>query len=333
MVEMLKGIYLLSTDAYELIYGGNECEDITRLVDIYAPPQTKESVESNPAVLRDADIIFSGWGTSRMDADFLNAATRLRAVFHAAGSIRSVVSEAFWTRNILITSAYAANAIPVAEYTLSQILFCLKLGWQHYISVRKKKTWVRYKPVFGVYKSTVGIISLGVISRKVIELLKPFDLKILVYSNHLTEEKATELNVEQCSLDEIFERADVVSLHSPSLEKTRGMITGKHIASMKPYASFINTARGAIVREDEMVKVLRRRPDLQAVLDVTWPEPPESDSPLYTLPNVALTPHIAGSMDSECTRMGRYMVDELVRFLDGEPLRWAISQEKASVIA
>jgi phosphoglycerate dehydrogenase-like enzyme len=111
------------------------------------------------------------------------------------------------------------------------------------------------------------------------------------------------------------------------------MITGAHLASMRPGATFINTARGAIVREGEMIEVLAGRPDLFAVLDVTYPEPPEPGSPLYTLPNVVLTPHIAGSMDRECERMGRYMVDELERYLAGEPLQWAISREEAANLA
>jgi phosphoglycerate dehydrogenase-like enzyme len=136
--------------------------------------------------------------------------------------------------------------------------------------------------------------------------------------------------VELLPLDELFRRADVVSLHTPLLKETEGMITGAHLASMKPGATFINTARGAIVREKEMIEALKKRPDLQAVLDVTHPEPPEPGSPLYTLPNVILTPHIAGSMDGECRRMGRYMVEELRRFVDGKPLRWQITREMAT---
>ena len=111
------------------------------------------------------------------------------------------------------------------------------------------------------------------------------------------------------------------------------MITGAHIASMKEGATFINTARGAIVREPEMTAVLAERPDLFAILDVTDPEPPVDGSPLYTLPNVVLTPHIAGSMDGECRRMGRTMVEECRRYLAGEPLRWAIDRERARSLA
>jgi phosphoglycerate dehydrogenase-like enzyme len=111
------------------------------------------------------------------------------------------------------------------------------------------------------------------------------------------------------------------------------MITGAHFAAMKENATFINTARGAIVRENEMIDVLKKRPDLWALLDVTYPEPPVPGSPLYTLPNVILTPHLAGSRDTECRRMGRIVVDELRRYLNNEPLHWAITREQAAKMA
>jgi phosphoglycerate dehydrogenase-like enzyme len=98
---------------------------------------------------------------------------------------------------------------------------------------------------------------------------------------------------------------------------------------MKPGASFINTARGAVVNEADLIAVLREREDLFAVLDVTYPEPPAPDSPLFDLPNVLLTPHIAGSLNNECRRMGRTMVEELGRWLRGEPLRYRVGQDYA----
>jgi phosphoglycerate dehydrogenase-like enzyme len=134
-------------------------------------------------------------------------------------------------------------------------------------------------------------------------------------------------------LDEVFRRADVVSLQTPWLKETEGMITGQHFAAMKPGATFINTARGAVVREPEMIAVLQQRPDLFAVMDVTHPEPPAPDSPLYTLPNVVLTPHIAGAMGDECRRMGHYMVEELRRYLQGDDLEWRITRDMAAVLA
>ena len=128
-------------------------------------------------------------------------------------------------------------------------------------------------------------------------------------------------------LDEVFRRSDVVSVHTPWLPETVGMITGGHIAAMKPYATFINTSprRGDPRKRDD--RGAAQRPDLWAVLDVTYPEPPPADSPLYTLPNVLLTPHIAGSVGEECRRQGRYMIEELERYLAGQPLIWAVTKD------
>ena len=158
-------------------------------------------------------------------------------------------------------------------------------------------------------------------------------MKVIAYDPFVSQETGRELGVEMVSLEEVFRRADVVSLHTPWLESTVGMITGAHFAMMKSGASFINTSRGAVVREEEMIEALKLRPDLFAVIDVTWPEPPAVDSPLFTLRNVFLTQHIAGSMDMECRRMGRYMLDELRHYLAGEPLQYEITRERAALLA
>jgi phosphoglycerate dehydrogenase-like enzyme len=184
----------------------------------------------------------------------------------------------------------------------------------------------------GCYNATIGLISLGVIARSLLKLLAPFELNVLVYDPFLTDVEAAELGVENVTLDQLFRRSDVVSLHTPLRPETDRMITGEHLASMKQGATFINTARGAIVREEEMIQVARHRSDLQFVLDVTDPhEPPVPDSPLYELPNVVLTPHIAGSAGGECRRLGRYMVQELERFVAGEPLKWAVTPQSVQV--
>ncbi len=330
---MFKGVFVLNTESYHKIYGPTERDIIAELVNIYAPQQDAASLSQDLSVLSEADLIFSGWGMPVMDDRFLAAVPNLKAVFYGAGSIKRIVTQAFWERDIVITSAYAANAVPVAEYTLSQILFCLKRGWHYALAIKREGHYVPKGHVPGAYGSTVGIISLGMIGRRVVELLQPFDLRVIAYDPYVTPQEAADLGVELCALEDIFRRSDVVSLHTPWLKETVGMITGAHIALMKSNATFINTARGAIVREAEMVEVLEQRPDIQAVLDVTYPEPPESGSPLYTLPNVVLTPHIAGSMGEECRRMGQFMIAELKRYLAGEPLCWAISQEKEAILA
>ena len=322
-----RGLYILDPNSFGLIYGPEEERDIAELVDVFAPPQTRNIAMEHPGLLAEADVIFSGWGGPLLDDTFLDAAPKLQAVFYGAGSMSSLITPAVWERRIVLSSALKANAVPVAEYALATILFSLKHGWRLSRLTKANRFHPDRNAVPGCYGSTVGIISLGAIARKLLELLRPFDLDVTVYDPYLAEVEARALGVEQVSLDNLFRRSDVVSLHAPSFPETRGMITGEHIDSMKPGATFINTARGELVRESEMIEVLSRRPDLHAVLDVTLEEPPAADSPLYTLENVTLTPHMAGSVGSECRRMGRYMVEELTRYLAGEPLKYALTHE------
>jgi phosphoglycerate dehydrogenase-like enzyme len=330
---MARAIYILAEATFNSIYGKPERESINSLLHYEVPFESTESILGRNDCLPEVEMIFTGWNGPKMDDNFLARVPNLKMVFYGAGSIRGIVTDAFWDRKIRITSAYVANAVPVAEFTLSQILFCLKCGWQFVRTVREDKTYKTRYNVHGGYQSTVGLISLGMVARHVCKLLKSFDINVLAYDPFVSPETASNLNVTLCNLDEIFSKADVVSLHTPWLKETEGMITGQYFKQMKPYSAFINTARGAVVRENEMIEVLKTRPDLQAVIDATWPEPPSPDSPLYTLPNVALTPHIAGSMDNECRRMGRMMADELSHYLNNEPLEWEITREKASRLA
>lgn len=171
------------------------------------------------------------------------------------------------------------------------------------------------------------------VGRHVRELLRPFNVRVLAYDPFISPAQAATLDITLCSLETLFREARVVSLHTPLLSETTGMIRGAHLASMMGGATFINTARGKLVRHEELIEVLEQRSDLHAVLDVTDPEPPPPGSPLYTLPNVTLTPHIAGSLGSEHRRLGQVMVAELRRFVAGEPLQHAITREQAQFMA
>jgi phosphoglycerate dehydrogenase-like enzyme len=327
----LRGLYVLDPETFHLVYGPQEQEAIARHVEMIAPLQTRQSIQQNPSILQTAQVIFSGWTPPRFDDSFFEKAPAVEAIFYAAGN--TSIAESARRRGVQLTTAHEANSQPVAEYTLATVLFSLKHGWQLARQTRERRTFVERNGAPGCYGSTVGIISLGIIGRSLLKLLAPFDLKVLVYDPFLTEAQAAELGVEKVTLDEAFARSDVVSLHTPLRAETTGLITGLHISSMKQGASLINTARGAIVREDEMIRMAQQRPDLQFVLDVTDPiEPPRPDSLLYELPNIVLTPHIAGSAGGECRRLGRYMVDELERFVAGKPLKWGTSPERVQVM-
>ena len=330
-----RALFILDAEFLPLIYGKEERGELERGAHFYAPPQTRESIRENRALLADAEIIFSGWGAPMLDEEFLEAVPRLRALFYGSGSTNHITTEAFWQRDIILTSAYAANARPVAEYALGAILLSLKDFWRFQANAKMGLGWGSpARHLTGGYRSTVALVGCGMVARRLIELLRPLDIRCIVYDPFLNEAEAKNLGVQLCTLDEAFANGDVVSLHAPDKRETCGMITGEHFLMMKQNATFINTARGRTVRGGEMVIALERRPDIIAILDVCDPEePPAAGSPLFTMENIILTPHIAGSVGPECQRLGRYIVEEFYRYLKGEPLQWKITRELAAKVA
>lgn len=332
---MKRGIYILNRDAFERVYTIEEQRQIDALIDVEPRFHTSAAVVNNPTLLHDVQIIFSGWGGPRIDAAFLSHAPALELVLYGAGSIRPIVTDAFWERGVRICSSYSANAIPVAEYTLAMIVLLLKQTFRLSREIREQRGYIPMdpeEPIVGAYGSTVGVVSLGMAGRRVCQLLKQLSVEVVAYDPYVTQAQADALGVRMVALDELFCSSDVVTLHTPLLPQTENLIRGEHISSMKAHAGFINASRGAVVCESELIDALRQRRDIQAVLDVTNPEPPDSASPLYDLPNVLLTPHIAGSLGRECRRMGQYMIDECRRYLNGEPLQWEISRERAQIL-
>ncbi len=328
-----RAIYIVDAEMFPLVFGPAEQSDLASRLQFVAPPLTAAQVARGGA-FDDVTIMLSSWSPPVLDDAMLGRFPNLRAIFHAAGSVKPFVTDAVWRRGIRVSSAAQVNAIPVAEFTLSQIIFCLKHGWQRVHEVRTGTHFRREDDaVPGTCGATLGLLSLGHTGRLVAERLQSLDATVLAYDPYFPVARAQELGVTLCDLDEVFARSDVVSCHTPLLAETAGMIRGRHFALMPRGASFINTARGAIVDETEMVAVFARRPDLCAVLDVTWPEPPPPDSPLRALPNIVLTPHIAGSLGREYRRIGRMMVDEVTRYLAGEPLQGEIRPEQIPLIA
>ena len=327
------GIFLLNASAYSEIYDQETCRAISELITVIAPPQTAETLRDQPNMLSDVEVILSGWGMPVVDADFLAHAPRLEAIFYGAGSVRGFTTEAMWKRGVRVTSAQAGNAVPVADYTLAVILFALKHGWQLASKARAEQRFPSSDTVPGIYGATVGIVSLGLIGQLVCQRLRSFDVRVLAYDPLVPTEEVDRLGVKLCSLEEIFATAQVVSLHAPLLPETAGLVSGEHLMRLPAGATFINTSRGGVVRQDEMIAVLQRRPDLYAVLDVTTPEPPPPGSPLYVLPNVTLTPHIAGAVGGERRRLGHMMLDELRRYVSGQPLRYELRRAQVEHMA
>lgn len=278
-----------------------------------------------------AEVVVTSWESAALDWDVIQAAPELKLLVHAAGSVKPVVSDALWGAGVRVVSCAAAIAYGVAEYCLGLMLAeCKRTSWVS-DGVRQGK-WqepmASYGGAFELYRQKIGIIGSGFVGTRLIELLRQFECHILLYDPYCSDEKALDLGVTKVDdLDEVFSQCKVVSLHAPSTQETAGMLRGRHFALLPDGALFINTARNAVINEDEFVCELRRE-RFVACLDVTDPvEPPASDHPYRLLPNVVLTPHIAGVFAENRKRIGSIACREIEAFALGHPLKYEVTRE------
>lgn len=286
--------------------------------------------------LRGVRYIFSTWGMFPLTREELaDCFPNLEAVFYGAGTVQGF-ARPFLESGVRVFSAWAANAVPVAEYTVSQIVLAGK-GFFQASRLYQREGWEaahRHSAAHrGNYGAKVGIIGAGMIGRLVISMLKSYCFEVLVFDPFLPEETAAELGVVKCGLDRLFSECAVVSNHLANNEQTKGMLDYSLFSRMGTYATFLNTGRGAQVVEADLIRALREEPGRTAVLDVTWPEPAEADHPFYTMENVLLTPHIAGSMGDEVARMGRFMLEEFEAVETGGAVRYEVSPEMLQTMA
>lgn len=266
--------------------------------------------------LADVEFIFSTWYMPNFsETEIEKYFPNLKALFYAAGTVK-YFAEPFLKKGITVYSAASANGIPVAEFTVSQIVLANK----GYFQAQKAYRWpiwtrgfnnARHKAEakYGNYDATIGIIGCGAIGSRVVELLEPYKLNILTYDPYLKEERAQLLGVKKVELADLFTSADVISNHLPDIPSTIGMINYSLLSTMKPTATLINTGRGHQIVEKDLAKVMRANKNMCALLDVTTHEPMLPWNPLYFCKNVFLSPHISGSFSNEFRRMVEYMID------------------------
>jgi phosphoglycerate dehydrogenase-like enzyme len=284
-------------------------------------------------VLGQADVLVGHWGCPTLTADVLALAPRLALFAYAAGTVKWQVVDAVWERDLLVTSAAAANARPVAEYTVAMIVLAGKGALLYAAREREPGAVVPLDPFrVGNLGKRVGLVGASFVGRLVIELLAAYDLQVGVADPYLTDDEAERLGVRRMELDQLCAWCDVLSLHAPDIPSTRHMIGAVQLAALRDGVTVVNTARGALVDHDALLVELEAR-RLAAVLDVTEPEPLPDDSPLRHLPNVVLTPHIAGAMGRELWRLADLAVEEVERFAAGQPPRYPVRRADLDRIA
>jgi phosphoglycerate dehydrogenase-like enzyme len=287
------------------------------------------------AVLAETEVLITGWSSPHLDEAALDAAPRLRAVLHAAGTVKSHLSPECWRRGLLVSTAAQANAEPVAEYTLAMILLALKrvrAATDLYREQRRYIDVLREFPGIGNHERLVGLVGASRIGRRVAELLRPFSLDLAMADPYLGPEEARRVGVRLLPLDELLSECELVSLHAPAIPATRHMIDTRRLALLRDGAVLLNTARGSLVDQDALVAELVSG-RIEAVIDVTEPEVLPPDSPLYTLPNVWLTPHLAGAQGGEVHRLAEVVLEELERYATGRALAHPVHADELDRIA
>jgi phosphoglycerate dehydrogenase-like enzyme len=303
---------------------GESCEILSR------QPFEDLTTDAARAALAEADILVTGWGCPMITPALLRQMPRLKLIAHAAGTVKFTVDPLAYEAGIRVTHAAEANAVPVAEYTLAAILFANKAAFtlrdRYRADPSRMTSYALMDQPIGNFRRVVGIVGASRIGRRVIKLLKPFDIAVLLHDPFAHAGDPELAGVEMVALDSLMARSDVVSVHAPLLPDTRGMIGARHLRLMRDGATFINTARGGLVDEAALVAELETG-RIQGVIDVTEPEIPPPDSPLFRLPNVFLTPHVAGAIGTERSRLGILVADEVERFVRGETLLYEVMPE------
>ncbi len=314
-------------------YDLKELNQLCHVVCWNIPDNNNEDVVYN--ALRKAEIILSGWGMPQLTPERLALASHLKIIIYGASSVKYFMTQEVFDKGITVTSAAAANGTTVAEFTLAMMTLSLKGCWP---MIRRDVNVVDYftrsspwQDRGGLYGATIGIIGASSVGREVIRLLNGYHCSVLLSDPMVDQTEARRLNCTRVDMDSLMQQSDIVSLHAPNIPKLRHMIGEHELSLMKEGAWFINTARGALVDETALIAALSSG-RINACIDVTDPEPPAHDNPLLRLPNVIVTPHIAGAIGADVRRMGKLCMQELRCYLDNRDPLYPVRAERLPVI-
>jgi phosphoglycerate dehydrogenase-like enzyme len=286
------------------------------------------------AFVPDLDALVVTYGAPRITDRVLAAAPRLRLVGDTHGDrfAARIDVEAAARRGVVAVDTTNGSSDPVAEWALALMLVGLRNAGSHFRRlIAGEVLWEDRAPLLTdpgylhgeLTGKTVGLIALGNAGRRLVRLLEPFGVDVVAADPAATAAIADALDVELAPLDVVLSRADVVVCLVPLTTATRGMLGARELALLRPGSVFVNVSRGAVVDTAALVDRLRAG-DVIACLDVVEPEPLPADSPLRAMPNVFLSPHIAGVTAEAEPRFFAYMVDEILRVLAGELPRFPL---------
>lgn len=298
------------------------------------PPPDSADRERLIELIGEASALVVGHGAPRIDAAILDARPGVRFVGELEGDrfARRIDVEAAWERGVRTVDTTNGTSYGVAEWALALALVGLRGGgalYRRMVVDRREGFDADFLEGRG-YRSgelsgaTVGLVGCGIIGRRLLDLLKPFSCDVFVHDPYVPRELADAYDVTFTSLDQVMSLGEVVFCLAPLTPATRGLLGARAFGLMRDEAVFVNVGRGAVVQSDALLAELQRG-RIHACLDVFDPEPIPADAPIRDLPNVFLTPHIAGETAASRRRLYSIMVDELERFFAGHETRFDLS--------
>jgi phosphoglycerate dehydrogenase-like enzyme len=332
----MTALVLMSDATFADQFDRRRLDRLQSLITTATPVHVADLGQLSARQLSEVTVLLTGWGAEQLDECHLDAMPRLAAVLHCAGTVKSLVSPALWRRGVRVSTAAEVNAIPVAEFTFAAIVMAGKKAPFLAADARTHREAWSYRHRRGPLTNlglTVGVVGFSRIGRRVVAKLQQLeDSTCLVADPFADPAQVATAGGRLVALDQLLPQVDVLTIHAPELPSTRHLIGRRELAQLPDLSTVINTARGSLIDtaalEDECV-----RGRLHAILDVTDPEPLPAGSRLYDLPNVMITPHIAGSLDSEIRRMTDTALDELERFLTDQPLQHEVLEDDLAIHA
>ncbi|WP_251439196.1 hydroxyacid dehydrogenase [Microbacterium sp. USTB-Y] len=336
-VHRPEALVVMSREAFGNQFGEEQLSRLRTLARVPEPLFVEDL--DDPALgerLAGVEVLLTGWGAPQLTAGRLDRMPRLRAMLHSAGSVRPHVTEELWRRGVRVAAVAEVNAAPVAEFTLAAIVLAGKKA--PFLAAGRDPrrdgdaALTRFGGL-GNFGVTIGVVGFSRIGRRVVALAQQLSaVTVLVADPFADPDEVRAAGGRPVPLEELLPRVDVLSLHAPELPSTRRMISARELSALPDHATVINTARGSLIDTEALVRECAAG-RLNAILDVTDPEPLPEDSGLYGLPNVMVTPHLAGSLGNELHRLTEAALDELERFAAGRPLHEEITAESLRLSA
>ena len=327
----------------DLMFAPHVWQALNDEFDVAVNAQNKQKTSDElHAAIGEYEAVLTGWGSPRFTREVLEAASNLQIVAHTAGSPRAifdddVVRGVLIPRGITVYTGAVSMAHNVAEMTIALMIMCARRIPQQQAAFHNQKRggdlladYPRTAP--GLLGSTVGLVSASMVGRQVLRVLQAFECSILLYDPLISPEAARLLGAQKVGLDELFKRSDIVSLHAPNLPATQKMIGPKQLSLLRDGACLINTSRGGVIDHEALLTECQSG-RIVVALDVTEPEPLPPDSPFWHLPNVILTPHIAGKGQFGYRGIGQGAFQALQDCFAGRPVAGAVPLERYEFVA